>query len=180
MYQIVCNIGACRVVWVPGQDLAKPHLMCNCGKRILLLLCMQYVHLCVSKHAYVIWLVTTCLHVCSSWYEYAWFEVTRAMAWYARACRHLWSISPDLNTSSAETALQMQYVTKYCHFKTWQFMTPYFCFRLFSYKLDHSMCPLWHAHTPALLNSLSLLPPCHCLLSLPQTPPAVWWGPTRH
>ena len=23
--------GACRAVWVPGQDLAMPHLMSNCG-----------------------------------------------------------------------------------------------------------------------------------------------------
>ena len=25
------TIGACRAVWVPGQDLATPHLMRNCG-----------------------------------------------------------------------------------------------------------------------------------------------------
>ena len=41
-------IGACRAVWVPGQDLATPpHLMHNCGKRILSLHCMLYVRLCV-------------------------------------------------------------------------------------------------------------------------------------
>ena len=28
-------IGACRALWVPGQDLATPHLMRNCGKHIL-------------------------------------------------------------------------------------------------------------------------------------------------
>ena len=28
------HIGACRAVWVPGQNLAVPHLMCNCRKRI--------------------------------------------------------------------------------------------------------------------------------------------------
>ena len=28
-------IGTCRAVWVPGQDLAMPHLMRNCGKCIL-------------------------------------------------------------------------------------------------------------------------------------------------
>ena len=28
-------IGACRAVWVPGQDLATPHLMRNCEKGIL-------------------------------------------------------------------------------------------------------------------------------------------------
>ena len=27
-------IGACRAVWVPGQDLATLHLMRNCGKRV--------------------------------------------------------------------------------------------------------------------------------------------------
>ena len=31
----LASIGACRAVWVPGQDLATPHLMRNCGKRIL-------------------------------------------------------------------------------------------------------------------------------------------------
>ena len=30
---ILVGIGACRAVWVPGQDLAMPHLMRNCGKR---------------------------------------------------------------------------------------------------------------------------------------------------
>ena len=39
-------IGACRAVWVPGQDLATPHLMRNCGKCILSLHCTLYVHLC--------------------------------------------------------------------------------------------------------------------------------------
>ena len=34
----VMDIGACRALWVPGQDLAMPHLMCNCGKRIFSLL----------------------------------------------------------------------------------------------------------------------------------------------
>ena len=41
----VC-IGTCRAVWVPGQDLATPHLMGNCGKRILSLHCMLYIRLC--------------------------------------------------------------------------------------------------------------------------------------
>ena len=41
------TIGACRAVWVPGQDLATPHLMRNCGKRILSLHCTLYVRLCV-------------------------------------------------------------------------------------------------------------------------------------
>ena len=41
------SIGACRAVWVPGQDLATPHLMRNCGKRILSLDCTLYVRLCV-------------------------------------------------------------------------------------------------------------------------------------
>ena len=27
-------VGACRAVWVPGQDLVAPHLMHNCGKHI--------------------------------------------------------------------------------------------------------------------------------------------------
>ena len=39
-------IGACRAVWVPGQDLAMLHLMGNCGKRVLSLHCTLYVHLC--------------------------------------------------------------------------------------------------------------------------------------
>ena len=34
----VIDIGACRALWVPGQDLAMPHLMCNCGKHIISLL----------------------------------------------------------------------------------------------------------------------------------------------
>ena len=40
-------IGAYRAVWVPGQDLATPHLMRNCGKCILSLHCTLYVRLCV-------------------------------------------------------------------------------------------------------------------------------------
>ena len=42
------GIGDCRAVWVPGQDLATPHMMCNCRKRILSLHCMLYV---TSVHA---------------------------------------------------------------------------------------------------------------------------------
>ena len=34
----VIDIGTCRALWVPGQDLAMPHLMCNCGKHIISLL----------------------------------------------------------------------------------------------------------------------------------------------
>ena len=34
----VMDIGTCRALWVPGQDLAMPHLMYNCGKRIFSLL----------------------------------------------------------------------------------------------------------------------------------------------
>ena len=30
-YRWHTDIGACRAVWVPEQDLATPHLMCNCG-----------------------------------------------------------------------------------------------------------------------------------------------------
>ena len=40
------NIGACRAVWVPGQDLALPYLVHNCGKHILSLHCTLYVRLC--------------------------------------------------------------------------------------------------------------------------------------
>ena len=43
---IARGIGTCRAVWVPGQDLATPHLMCNCGKCILSLHCTLYVSLC--------------------------------------------------------------------------------------------------------------------------------------
>ena len=39
------HIGTCRAMWVPGQDLAMPHLMRNCGKRIQSLHCTLYVHL---------------------------------------------------------------------------------------------------------------------------------------
>ena len=37
-----------------GQNLATPRLMRNCGKRILSLHCMLYVHLYMRKHAYAI------------------------------------------------------------------------------------------------------------------------------
>ena len=45
-------IGTCRAVWVPRQDLSTPHLMCNCGKRILSLHCMLYVRLCTHNMLY--------------------------------------------------------------------------------------------------------------------------------
>ena len=48
-------------------------------KRILSLHCTLYICLCVPKHAYAIWLVATCLRIQSLWYEYTWFEITRAM-----------------------------------------------------------------------------------------------------
>ena len=35
-------------------------------------------------------LVTTCLCIWSSWYEYAWFKITQAMPGYAQTHRHLW------------------------------------------------------------------------------------------
>ena len=84
-------IGACRAVWVPGQDLATLHLTRNCGKRILSLHCMLYVHPC-THICYM--LVTTCIRIRSSWYEYTWFEITWAMSGYARACRRLWQCVP--------------------------------------------------------------------------------------
>ena len=40
------HIGACRAVWVPGQDLATPHLMRNCGKRILSSLYTVHMSVC--------------------------------------------------------------------------------------------------------------------------------------
>ena len=55
------SIGACRAVWVPGQDLGMLHLMRNCGKRILSLHCALYVRP----------------------------RNNRAMPVYARACRRL-------------------------------------------------------------------------------------------
>ena len=73
-YTTLPCIGTCRAVWVPRQDLASSHLMHNRRKCILSLHCMLYVHLCM--HIYNM-LVTTCLHVQSSWYEYAWFKLTR-------------------------------------------------------------------------------------------------------
>ena len=78
------TIGAYRAVWVPGQDLATLHLMRNCGKHILSLHCMLYIR--SARICYM--LVTMCLHIQSSWYEY---EIT----W---ACRHLCllpSMRPD-------------------------------------------------------------------------------------
>ena len=45
------TIGACRAVWVPGQDLAMPHLIRNC-RSVLSLHCRLYVRLYVRKHAY--------------------------------------------------------------------------------------------------------------------------------
>ena len=45
-------IGAWRAVWVPGQDLATPHLMRKAY--FVTKLYMQYVHLCVRKHAYAL------------------------------------------------------------------------------------------------------------------------------
>ena len=39
-------IGACRAVWVPGQELGMPHLMCNCRKHILSLHCIHYMYVC--------------------------------------------------------------------------------------------------------------------------------------
>ena len=41
-------IGAFRAVWVPGQDLATPHLMRNSGS----VFCHYTVRLCMCKHAY--------------------------------------------------------------------------------------------------------------------------------
>ena len=38
----------------PRQDLATPHLMHNCRKRILSLHCTLYIRLCMRKHAYAI------------------------------------------------------------------------------------------------------------------------------
>ena len=64
----IWGIYACRAVWVPGEDLATPHLMHNCRKYILSLHCTLYIRPCM--HIYYM-LVTMCLHVRSSWYEYA-------------------------------------------------------------------------------------------------------------
>ena len=66
------------------QDLATPHLMRNCGKRILSLT-VRYTYIC-ARICYM--LVTTCLRIQSC--EYAWFEITLAMPRYALACRCLW------------------------------------------------------------------------------------------
>lgn len=41
-WQLMLSIGACRAVW----DLTMPHLICNCGKRILSVPCTLYVLLC--------------------------------------------------------------------------------------------------------------------------------------
>ena len=67
------TIGTCRAVWVPGQDLATPDLMRDCRKRHYT---VPYMYVC-ARICYT--LVTTCLRVRSSWYEYAWFEITWAM-----------------------------------------------------------------------------------------------------
>ena len=36
---MLVHIGACRPVWVPGQDLATLHLMHNCGTYFVTTLC---------------------------------------------------------------------------------------------------------------------------------------------
>ena len=47
------GIGACRAVWVPGQDLATPHLMHNCGKRILSLHVLYAIRTSVRAQAHI-------------------------------------------------------------------------------------------------------------------------------
>ena len=49
--RVCACIGACRAVWVPGQDLAAAHFNRNCGS-VLSLHCILYVRLYVHKHAY--------------------------------------------------------------------------------------------------------------------------------
>ena len=47
---MLVHIGACRPVWVPGQDLATVHLMHNCGTYFVTTLCT----ICTSvRGAYV-------------------------------------------------------------------------------------------------------------------------------
>ena len=41
-------IGACRAVWVHGQELAMPHLMCNCRKRFCLYT-VRFLYVCARK-----------------------------------------------------------------------------------------------------------------------------------
>ena len=87
---LVLVIGACRAVWVPGQYLATPHLMHNCGKNNYFVTTLYAIRTSVHirKHAYTIYI---CLHVRSLWYEYAWFEISRA-------CRRLWSLWSWIST----------------------------------------------------------------------------------
>ena len=42
-------------MWVPGQDLATPHLMRNCRKHISLLHYTLYVRLCTRNMLYACW-----------------------------------------------------------------------------------------------------------------------------
>ena len=98
------TIGACRAVWVPGQDLATLHLMHNCGKRILSLHCMLYICLCThtlyagdhvsSWPVLMIWVSMIRnnpgnARVCPS-LQAPMGQITRAMPGYSRACRRLW------------------------------------------------------------------------------------------
>ena len=57
---LLSSIGACRPVWVPRQDLASPHLMCNSEKRILYLHITLYMYICVciSMH-----MLATCIYM---------------------------------------------------------------------------------------------------------------------
>ena len=55
---ILQHMGACRAVWVPGQNLAMPHLMHNCGKHNSLWLFVTILYaIRTSVYAYAIcWL----------------------------------------------------------------------------------------------------------------------------
>ena len=70
------NIGACRAVWVPGQ----PFVWCAIAESVFCHYTVRYTYIC-ARLCYM--LVTMCLHVQSSWYEYAWSEKTRACGAYA-------------------------------------------------------------------------------------------------
>ena len=81
-------IGACRAVWIPGQDLATPHLMRNCGS-VFCHYTVRYMSVRVS--ARLCWSEGMPHVFASGHYDMSaqCFEITRAMPGHARACRCL-------------------------------------------------------------------------------------------
>ena len=64
-------------------------ILCAIAESIFGNYTVRYTYVCMCTHICYM-LVTTCASCRSSWYEYAWFEITQAMPGYAWACRRLW------------------------------------------------------------------------------------------